>query len=71
MTISRHLAARLRPVAFATLTAVVGAGAATIGLSPAESAAASDRSDNSATRVVAESPTATALTRLLTSEGQR
>lgn len=68
---SRHLAARLRPVAFATLAAVVGAGTATIGLSPAESAAASDRSDSSVTRVIAEPTTTSALTRLLTSEGQR
>lgn len=69
--ISRQLSARLRPVAFATLAAVVGAGTATIGLSPAETAAASDRSDSSVTRVIAEPTTTSALTRLLTSEGQR
>lgn len=69
--ISRQLSARLRPVAFATLAAVVGAGTATIGLSPAETAAASGRSDSSVSRVIAEPTTTSALTRLLTNEGQR
>ena len=67
----RRLAARLRPVAFATVTAVVGAGAATIGLSPDENAAAAERGRATVVRVLAESGSASALARLLTGEGLR
>lgn len=66
--ISRHLSAKLRPFAFAAVAALTGVGAATIGLSPAENAAAAERGSPSIAQVAAESEPVSALSRILTGE---
>ena len=63
--IRRQLAIKLRPLGVATATALIGLTAATIGLSPAETAAASEHGSTTIARLVAESTPVHAVVKLL------
>ena len=69
--IRKKLVVRLRPVAFAAVTATIGVAAATVGLSPAENAAASERGSVSVAQTVADSTVIAAFARILVGEATR